>query len=154
MKKVILTIVAVLLVSLSVKAQPYNWAVGLRGGLTWGDVTVKHFTGSSTAIEVNGAISFNGFGWELAGMYEWHNALAGALNVYYGPGAHIGTFNDGNGQALALGILGTVGLEYKFGIPIALSLDWRPHMTYQFGTAAPGLRFGWGDVGLGIKFCF
>lgn len=153
MKKVLLTIVAVLLVSLSVKAQPYNWAVGLRGGPSWGDITVKHFTGASTAIEVDGSISFHGWGWELGALYEWHNNLAGGLNLYYGPGAHIGTFNDGSAQALALGIMGTIGLEYKFNIPIALSLDWRPHMTYQFGSA-PGLGWGWADVGLGVKFCF
>ena len=153
MKKLFLTIFAAALVAFSANAQPYNWAIGLRGGPAWGDITVKHFTSAGTALDFAGAISFAGAGFEASGLYEWNATLANGLNFYYGPGVHAGLYAGDEAKAFALGILGVIGLEYKFNAPIALSLDWRPHLTYTFGSAS-GFGFGWADVGLGLKFCF
>lgn len=153
MKKVFIIIATALLMSISAKAQPYNWAIGLRGGLSWGNLTVKHFVGNNSALEFDGAISFNDWGWELSGLYELNTALSDGLNFYYGPGAHFGFFPDNDKQVLALGVLGVAGLEYKFKAPIAISLDWRPHLTLNLGNNG-GLGFGLADVGLGLKFCF
>lgn len=153
MRKLLSIIVATIAMTFCANAQPYNNAIGLRGGPSWGDITYKHFIGANSALDFSGAFSFNGWGWEVSGLYELNSSLSDGLNLYYGPGAHFGFFPDGDNNSMALGILGVLGLEYKFNAPIALSLDWRPHLTYNTGSA-PGFGFGWADVGLGIKFCF
>lgn len=141
--------IAVLLVSaLSINAQDYNWAVGVRGGGANAGITVKNNMG------VN-AIEFGiDFGWtkngRLQALYEWQTPVANGLNFYYGLGAYIGAFDYTERAKIGLGAEGVVGLEYKIpGVPIAFSLDYRPSVS-----VLAEIGFGYSDIGFGVKFCF
>ena len=151
MKK--LMIVAVLMVSaLAVNAQDYNWAIGVRGGWNNYGLTVKKGMGG-TALDFTGnwSLGSNYTALNLQGLYEWQQNLSGGLDWYSGVGAHVGMWSvkDAN-SSLWLGIDGVIGLEYKFPeLPIAISLDYRPALNIL-----PSVSGGYGDVGLGLKFCF
>jgi hypothetical protein len=81
--------------------------------------------------------------WKFVNRERFH-AYAGAG---FGAGLIMWTFapNDGFVSALA-----NIGVDYTFGFPIMIALDWRPEYTIinQFGTP-----LGY-DVGLAIRFAF
>ena len=84
MKKFFLA-AALLIASVTVFAQDYNWAVGLRGGGDLGGLTIKRNFGA-TAIEGTLAYAWNG---GIAGdvAYEFNvPVIADGFNLYYGPG--------------------------------------------------------------------
>ena len=149
MKKVLL--IAVLMVSaLTVKAQDYNWAVGLRWGGENAGLTVKENLGANaldfTANWGLGEVSHL----NVQGLYEWQYNLVDNLNWYWGLGAHVGMWGGKGNGALWLGVDAVIGMEYKFpGVPIAISADYRPGFNLLPETSG-----GWGDWGLGLKFCF
>lgn len=149
MKKVLL--IAVLMVSaLAVKAQDYNSAIGLRFGGENAGVTYKQYLGSN-------ALDFTA-NWHLGeysslnvqGLYEFQYNLATNLDWYWGLGAHVGMWGGKDSAALWLGVDAVIGLEYHIpGVPLAISADYRPGFNLLPETSG-----GWGDWGLGVKFCF
>lgn len=156
MKKILLTLTIALCLTVLVKAQDYNTAIGLRGGPFIG-FTVKHFLNEKAALE--GLVSTRWKGIEVTGLYEIHNQAfkVERLNWYFGGGAHVGFYNGdytrwgtvGKGYVNA-GIDGILGLEYNFSeIPLNLSLDWKP--AYNIA----GFSGFWGDNGaLSIRYTF
>lgn len=159
MKKAILLSLILSALALTVKAQEYgpeyNTAVGIK--FYPGALSVKHFTNSNTAIE--GLGYFWEYGYRIAGLYELHYKIGGVpgLKWYFGPGAHVGYYNDNwtrdyperNG-GFNLGVDGVLGLDYKIqGAPIDLSLDWQPSFTVLGSTR---FESGWG--GLAVRFAF
>jgi len=156
MKKLFIMAMVLLCFSSYSKAQDYNTAIGLRGGLFNG-LTVKHFISNNAAIE--GLISSRWSGVSITGLYEIHARAFNTtgLNWYYGAGAHIG-FWDGNNASwgnddenyTVIGIDGIVGLEYNIQeIPINLSLDWKPALNL---IGHSGL---WGDsFALSVRYTF
>ena len=56
--------------ALSVKAQDYNWAIGVRGGETATGITVKHHFDPANGLE--GIIDF-AKGVNVYALYERHN---------------------------------------------------------------------------------
>lgn len=147
MKKVLM--IAVLLVSaLSINAQDYNWAVGVRGGGANGGLTIKNNMGAN-ALEFGLDLGWTNYG-RLQALYEWQTPVANGLNFYYGLGAYLGAYNFKENAKIGLGAEGVVGLEYKIpSVPIAFSLDYRPSVS-----VLPEIGFGYYDIGLGVKFCF
>ena len=153
MKKLLL--VAILFIgALTVQAQEYNNAVGVKFGRNYG-LTFKHFFNSSAAGELILATWGNGF--DVYGLYEFHKGISSApgLQWYHGPGVHVGSWNNNyryNGKnygGFRLGVDYVLGLEYKFnGVPIALSLDIKPEIT-----VIDYVGF-WINGGLGAKFTF
>jgi hypothetical protein len=149
MKKLLL-ICLIASATLTVNAQ-YKWGIGAALGSPSG-LSVKVFTGENTAFDFTG-----GF-WRdytnLTGMYEIHNSLANQLKWYYGPGAHLGSWNtnhwnDNNSHDnLFIGIDGVLGLEWKPDIPFAFSVDIRPGLNIVGGT-----DFFWQSQ-LGIRYTF
>jgi hypothetical protein len=140
----------------------YKTAIGLRAGGTSG-LTIKHFTGSSTAIEGIIGVWPNAFGLTvLVEKYVPAFNEAG-LNWYYGAGAHATFETDRHyhegprryyyyhGNDLGLGIDGILGIEYKIvPIPFAISLDLKPFIEVNTkGSVYVAL-----DPGLGIKVAF
>lgn len=151
MKKVLL--IAVLMVSaLTVKAQEYSQAIGLRGGAEFAGVTYKMYMGSN-ALDFTGNWRFGETysSLSLQGLYEFNYDLADNLDWYWGLGAHVGVWGDNtNHGSLWLGVDGVVGLEYQIPVvPLAISLDYRPAFNVLPSTSA-----GFGDIGFGLKFCF
>jgi len=151
MKKSLL--VAILFLGAIVANAQYNNAVGLKAGGNSG-LTFKHFFSDNNAAEF--ILSGWGGGFALYGLYEIHNGIASApgLNWYYGPGVHVGSWNNykyygRNRNGFVLGVDFVLGMEYKFnGVPIALSLDVKPEFDLIESTGF------WINGGLGVKFTF
>ncbi|MDA3892566.1 MAG: hypothetical protein PF517_12955 [Salinivirgaceae bacterium] len=156
MKKiVIITLIALCLTTVS-KAQDYNTGIGLRVGYTNG-LTVKHFIGSTSALE--GILGTRWGGFEITGLYElsYQAFHTDRLNWYIGFGGHVGFWDgnntywgDDNKNYTVIGIDGILGLEYNFReVPINLSIDWKPAMNIV------GYTGFWGDGGaLSIRYIF
>lgn len=142
---------AALAQSRSAKGTDYQTALGIK---LWNGagITIKHFTSGNNALE--GIGHFYSHGFRFTGLYEIHNDIAGApgLKWYFGPGAHLGFYNNKyyDRGKVVLGIDGVLGLDYKFNTaPINLSLDWQPSFEFADGLGFDG---SWG--GLGIRYTF
>ena len=153
MRKVLILAVAIMAVTISSQAQSmgssYRTALGVK---IWdgAGISLKHFFRENRAGDFIGYFWSQGF--RFTGLYEIHGDFAGAegLKWYIGPGAHLGFYNDKNGDGVYIGIDGVIGLDYKFNnAPINLSLDWQP--SFEFGDGR-GFYGNWG--GFGIRYTF
>lgn len=133
-----LTLVFVLVIGCFVAAysQSYKSAIGLRLGYPI-SVTYKHFISDPGAIEVfAGLRSWTYYSWiNVGGLYEHHFPISGVdgLQWYAGGGASVffWTYKDlfvgDNSSSTSIGIMGALGLDYKFAnAPVNLSVDWLP----------------------------
>jgi hypothetical protein len=130
----------------NVKAQ--NWGVGVVGGFDYG-LQVKKYMGAN-ALDFRGHLHNNGF--QVAGLYEWNHDLGSNFTLYYGVGAGLGTWKATKESDMAFGldVEGIVGVEWQIpGVPLALSLDYRPAFEILPTTTfyAKGFAFG-------IKYLF
>ena len=156
MKKTFLLLIAVTLLSLTLKGQDYRTSLGLRAGWPYG-VTLKHFLNEKNALE--GILASNWGGFVITGLYEnehWTGQYPG-LNWFWGFGAHVGFWDAGRNPNVDETYVGSVigadailGLEYTFDdVPINLSLDLLPTFNLIGYT-------GWGGIngGLSIRYVF
>ena len=138
-------VMAALLVStLAVSAQEYNWAVGVRAGAFSG-LTVKQNKGAN-ALEFGASWDMNTY-LNVDAVYLWQQpVITDGFNLYYGVGPYVGLWDNN----FALGAEGVVGLEYKIPeVPLAFSLDYRPGIN-----VLPAVNPNFVNFGFGIKFCF
>ena len=143
MKK-FLMMAALMVATLTVSAQDYDWAVGLRGGGFSGLTAKKNM--DATAIEAG--LSFYGGGLAIDAVYEWQTPVfTDGMHLYYGAGAYTNIYKGYFG----LGVEGVVGLEYRLPInfPLAISLDYRPGLNLLGGVG-----FWGGNFGFGVNYCF
>ncbi len=160
MKNVILIVVLLLLLGgvRQVQAQDYTSAIGLRLGAPV-SVSYKHFISDQGALEFFGGLrAFRTYSWfNLGGLYEHHNPIpdVDGLQWYFGGGASVFFWNydddfyDLDADNFSVGLLGTIGLDYKFpSAPINLSLDWTP-ILYLNGFLS---GFGGGYGALGVRY--
>jgi hypothetical protein len=157
MKKIAFVSFFFIISIITVKAQDYNTAIGVRGGF-YNGLTLKQFISNTNALE--GIIATHYRGLLLAGMYQIHaNAFdAPGLNWYYGGGAHLGFYNrrytpsrydDQTGSFSTFGIMGVVGLEYKIEeIPVTVGIDITPAFDIIGHT---GL---WLNSGITLRYTF
>jgi hypothetical protein len=132
MKKLVLILTLVFFFTAFSNAQDYRTGIGLRAGPYYG-LTVKHFTGSNTALE---GLFTRWSGIDITVLYEVHNRAfdVNRLNWYFGLGGHVGFWNGSDlnhGTAgtkyTIIGLDGILGLEYNFSeVPINISIDWKP----------------------------
>ena len=143
MKK-FLAIAALLVATLTVSAQEYNWAAGLRFG-GFSGITLKKYQEKS-ALEFGASWGVGNY-LTVDGVYEWQQpVITDGFTLYYGAGAYLGLA----GQDFFLGAEGVVGLEYQLpSFPMAFSVDYRPGLNIM-----PGLGFNAINFGLGVKYCF
>jgi hypothetical protein len=134
------TILAFLTVlSLNVWAQDYQKSIGVRlggyNGFVDAGVTYKQYLSESNAIEfIGNASASNGNGYfGVSGEYLWTWGIAEGLSWFAGPGASVGVWT-GNAAGFDIALNGMVGLEYKFAIPLALSVDFNPHVYFLHST--------------------
>ena len=124
----------------------YTTAVGVKFYPT--ALTAKHFISNKHALE--GLGYFFNYGARITGLYEIHNDINSVegLKWYYGPGAHIGFYNNKYGGATTIGIDGVLGLDYKISsLPINLSVDWQP--SIEFGNKFNnGFLGSWGGIAI------
>lgn len=165
-------IIALVVLTTAIRAQDYKTGIGFRlAGLNSG-ITIKHFTGSTTALE--GILGFGRHAFTITGLYEKHQTFPNAdgLKWFYGGGAHVGFFQgdynygyyyyyknkgykyystdypDGAYSSnVFIGADFILGLEYKFkGAPITIGLDVKPQVDF-----IPGF-YGYFDGALSFRF--
>lgn len=125
-KPLILVLFAVL--SSAILVAQTEKAIGVRFG-SGGEISYQHPLGENNRIELDLGQAHESFG--LSGIYHWVqdlSELTEGMSWYYGPGASIGFSNSAPGypSAFALGVVGQIGMEYKFDFPLQLSIDYRP----------------------------
>lgn len=128
-------------------------AIGVRFGLG-GEVSYQHPIGETNRIELDLGLSPQSFG--LNGIYHWVSDLSDwteGMSWYYGPGATVGFSNSVSGytSAFAMGLVGQIGLEYKFDFPLQLSIDYRPTFYLVRNTGTGG---NYNDVCLSARYRF
>lgn len=131
MKKLLMISVLVLLAGMgTLKAQNYNTAIGIRGGL-YNGITLKHFTGGNKALEGILVTRWNAF--NFTGLLEFDNSIADVdgLSWLYGIGAHIGNYdNVDKVDYTVIGVDLILGLEFTIpNAPICFQLDYKPVMN-------------------------
>ena len=154
MKKILLMLSVICLLSLQVGAQnnnstynsnTYKTAIGLK--FYPGAVSLKHFIQDLKALEFLGYFRSNGF--RITGLYEIHGNITNAsgLKWYVGPGAHVTFFNEKAGGGGSGGVDGVVGLDFKVkGAPLDLAVDWQPSIEFK------GANFIADWFGIAIRF--
>ncbi len=158
MKKVLMSIITIVVISLGVNAQVEDHAIGVRlGGGNYGsgfEASYQHGLGDANRLEFDlGLNSQNGGSYmSIAGIYQWVwslDAISDGFNWYAGPGAQLLLVSN----ATAVGVGGEIGVEYNLNgpadVPLAISLDTRPMFNFFSG----GSDFGWGAA-LGIRYTF
>jgi len=124
-------------------AQPYQSALGLRGG-TGATVTYKKFISEPIAFEaIVGSYDYEFFG--LSVLFEKHKDI-GVRRVqwYWGVGPFLTTARDFS----AWGIMGALGLDASFeSIPLNFTIDWTPRLRLKSGGSA-----FLGSVGVGLRY--
>lgn len=134
-------ITAIVLLSLSSKAQSYKSAIGVRfssdDAVVNHAISYKHFFKNNTAVE--GLFSFVK-PYALAVLLEKHHPINSEnFTWFWGAGAYVGFTGNKN-----FGAHGALGLDLKIPqAPINISLDWKPELNLVdevfFEPAAIGL---------------
>lgn len=142
MNKTLRVIAALMLITTIASAQE----VGVRwGDVTGGDVAVDAVFSLGKFSRVHGDISFgNGVGVDLLWDFLYRPLGEEALNWYAGVGPYA-VFDD----PFTLGVVGELGLEYRFKFPISVSADWRPSFRIIDNT-----DFHAGGFGLNVRYIF
>ncbi|MBP5397941.1 MAG: hypothetical protein J6Y32_04870 [Bacteroidales bacterium] len=149
MKKALLVAVLALTTAFAAVAQPR--AIGGRIG--WGvEVSYQHNLGDNFLELDLGLPGWGGLGIGLTGVYDFIIAepewTPGTWTFYAGPGLQVGSSFGPGYSAFNFGLVGQVGLSYKFEFPLELSVDLRPGLGIATGntTDGEGNRVGYGPV--------
>lgn len=151
-KRFLLTVLSIVSL-MTLGAQDYQNAAGLRLGLSSG-LTLKHFISTTDAVE--GILTTRWGGFSVTGLFERHKGAfnTDGLYFYYGGGAHIASYNNlwfaDNLNHTLLGIDGIAGFEYIIEeIPINVSLDWKPYLNLIGHTGFLG-----DELALSVRYMF
>jgi len=156
MKKLIFLVVFFNVIALSsqLHAQSYKNAIGARFDVSSAfAASFKHNFNAKNSGEL--FASFDDFYTQVNGLYMWNTDITSVENLrwYYGGGAYLGLWSIAGSSGTTLGLLGTLGLDYKFSsAPINLTLDWVPafRLSGSYGTSRFISKYG----GLGARFTF
>ena len=162
MKKLFVTLLVMCAIVGATMAQPraigarlgYNLEFSYQHSLSGGDMMVDLTAGATNV--------WNGWAYaDINAMFDWVFNIKGGWNWYVGPGVGVG-FGFGHWWKeydyipFRLNVGAQIGVEYQFGIPLNLSLDWRPMVNVLgFGRGAGyGWYQGFYGVALGIRYRF
>lgn len=158
MKKIILTLALVAGMTSALSAQGNS--IGLRLGYP---TEVSFQAGLNKMNRIELGLGFVNYGvydtsynlYALSGVYQWVwdlSNLSNGFNWYAGVGAMVGYYSYSYGNfvnsAYPIFLVGQVGLEYNFNIPLRLSLDYRP--AIQFNGRGSG--FIGNGIALGVRY--
>lgn len=153
MKKVFVLLFAVVALSFAGNAQN---AIGVRGAFgnsSAAELSFQHSLGAANRLELDlGWHNYKDWGSyvNLTAIYQWNWNITGGLGWYAGVGANAGLYTGKyESDNFGIGLDAQIGLEYKFSIPLQVSLDFRP----QWDLLGHASGFGYG-VALGLRFCF
>ena len=147
MKKITLTILFAISVSTLVNAQ--SNALGIRfdaGYGTGAEASFQHFLSNTNRLEIGVGLDFD-WGFRANAVYQWVwnlSELADGFKWYAGVGGGLALYDNTH-----IGVLGNLGIEYNFKIPLQISLDIRPGF-YLLNEGS----FGWGGTAFGIRYRF
>lgn len=152
-------IVGVLLMvsNTTVKSQPK--AIGVRFGWV-GELSYQHTLGPGFLEFGLGVPGYNA-GLALNGTYNWvlyknNSSKRDHFEFFAGGGFGLHTiFLYYYGNMVGLGLLGEIGAQYQFSIPLQIGLSWRPMFGGVFynGSSSfylPGLY----DFGIALRYAF
>ena len=153
MKKVVLLLVVALGFSFA-QAQSEGFELGARFGSGRSQyIAIDGAYGLSDANRLHGDLSFGNNFLSLQGLYEWQFPIGNDLMVYPGVGAGVysydapkqgywknGRYYDDYDRYTPIGILGVIGIEYQFPIPITVGFDIRTGfgLTNSYGFGLDG----------------
>ncbi len=147
MKKLLLSTIAIVFISLSINAQKVN-----TDGLELG-VRIGGYGDAGAAVDVvfpmwgnriHGDVGFYSSAIGIAAFYDWSFPIAEGFSFYPGVGADMTI-----GDVFVLGIGGELGFEYAFKIPLTIGMDWRPTIRLVDANG-----FGGDSFGLNIRYRF
>ncbi len=153
MKRLMLILICIGTFSLSLSAQKYRTAVGVRLGNSFGltaqqkvfkDLTIEGILQTSLGNQDHGRVTV---------LLEQHQKILGRrLNVYFGAGIHQGWLanraNEELDRRADSGITGVAGIEITLG-RLNLSLDYKPIFNVFDGD-----RFYRGQSALSMRYVF
>lgn len=154
MKKFLLVAALVITTIFAANAQGgngYRNSIGIRGAYG-AEVSYQRYLAPQSRIE--GTMGINRYGFSVEGVYQWMfdfpASTAGIWQWYAGVGVGTGVWSNKDfDTGICLGVLGQIGIEYTFNIPLMLSLDYRPGIYF-----VPATGFDWTGFALGIRYCF
>ncbi|WP_299886679.1 hypothetical protein [uncultured Lacinutrix sp.] len=165
MKKTVFLLIATFGFLFTISAQEISKnAIGLRLGDGNGfgaEVSYQRAIKNNNRLEFDLGLrsgrNFNGV--KLVGLYQWVWNIDGGFNWYAGAGAGAASFRYDDGyfrddfrrdytETFILAT-GDIGVEYNFEIPLLVSLDVRPEVS--FGDSTYDLDF---DVALSVRYQF
>ncbi len=143
MKKALLFASLLTVFSISLKAQEYKTAVGIRLGPNSPAIapgfTIKHFLDEKHAVEGIVGVN-NGIG--VCALYQWYFPVTSVEHLQWFAGA--GAYAAYRYSTSFIGAAGIVGVDYKFpNIPLNISIDWKPELNIieSVGFEASGVGF-------------
>ena len=141
--KILLIIMAILMLSASLTTAQ---ELGARwGDVSGGDVAIDAVFSMGKYSRTHADVSFgNDLGIDLLFDFIYRPLGGEALNWYAGVGPYA-VFGD----PFIFGVVGEVGLEYRFEFPISVSADWRPAFEIVDNT-----DFHTGGFGLNVRYVF
>lgn len=132
-------ILFILLLPVTLRAQPYEHAAGIRAGYT-SSINYKYFfIYRLNAIEAD--VGYNNHGLHISGLFEHHWELFGSdlWFAYLGGGMFVGMWDE----QFSMGIAGVAGVEYALRkTPLNFGFDWRPMLNAYEGFDNDFLDFG------------
>ncbi len=152
------------IISTSLSAQEISdHALGLRLGDSDGfgaEISYQKSIGRTNRAEFDlgwrDSRNFDAF--KLVGLYQWVRPIEGGFNWYYGVGGGVGSVdftprpNSDDDGGVFVFAAGDIGVEYNFGIPLLLSLDFRPEIgVLGYDGFSDNFDF---DIGLGVRYQF
>ena len=163
-KKIILALALAVSMTGVLKAQQIiSNTIGFRLGYP-AEISYQMGLNTNNRIELGLGFRSNGYGdnndsnystFSLSGVYQWVwdlSALSEGFDWYAGVGASLGYYSysyiNNTYSAIPVSLLGQVGIEYNFKIPLTLSLDYRP--AFQLNGSGDG--FVGDGIALGIRY--
>ena len=165
MKKLLISLVALLSLSFAAQAQDYDFTAGVRVGYGAAftlEASGQVFVNDINRIEVDLGMRFSRntsvkdiyypYGPILTTAWHWHWFLAGGFGVYGGPALQ---FSLPAWHHFSMGAGAQVGLDYQFDAPFQISVDFRP--IYNFFGPFHGYNGKQGfdpNVAIGLRYAF
>lgn len=144
MKKLLVILSAVFMLSLTANAQE----IGLRGGLMSGNFGAIDVVFGWEGSRIHADLSFGqGIGVDAFFDFLYGDLGDSPINYYIGLGAGVNI-----GDPLALGVGAEFGLEYRFKeVPFVLGADYRPYFRI---INTDGTGVGFDNFGVNIRYVF
>lgn len=168
MKKVILSILMLIGLTLSMQAQETvsKNAIGLRLGDNdgfGGEISYqrKILTHNRLEFDLGWRNSKNVDAIKIAGLYQWFWNIDKGFYWYVGVGGGLGSWRYDNklnnnfnvtDSGAFIFAAGDIGIEYNFNIPLQLALDFRPEVYFNSDNWRED-NFG-PDVALSVRYKF